>query len=218
MVLYFSIIMFRLYFLYLTLADWQDWYQGEESMTGCDYHEYRKDMYTDGTDGGCRDHFDFSDHLVMIYIHYICVPMFEVYCAIKEQHMDNLEQAARSVGPTVTCTGLLVALNVYVLIFTGTFFHTRLENLCGGLVACTAMCPLVLWMHGRPATTQWLQKLISDEEFDFITEPGWEITRKLELEEARKEARGKRGGKNSPLPVKFIILLMLSFMLIFLQG
>ena len=65
MVLYFSIIMFRLYFLYLTLADWQDWYQGEESMTGCDYHEYRKDMYTDGTDGGCRDHFDFSDHLVM---------------------------------------------------------------------------------------------------------------------------------------------------------
>ena len=28
LVLYFSIIMFRLYVLYLTFADWQDWYQG----------------------------------------------------------------------------------------------------------------------------------------------------------------------------------------------
>jgi len=175
-------------------------------------------MYTDGTNGGCRDHFDFSDHLVMIYIHFICVPMFEVYCAIKEQYAEIFE-AARNVWLTITCALTLVALNVYVLIFTGTFFHTRLENLCGAVVACTAIAPLVLWMRSRPASTKWFQNFIGDDEFDFITAPGWEVTRKLELEEVRRENRRKGKGTNvGPLPIRFIVLLMLITLLIFLQG
>ncbi|RLN92497.1 hypothetical protein BBJ28_00023371, partial [Nothophytophthora sp. Chile5] len=101
----------------------------------------------------CPADFDHSDHVVLLVVHYVAIPLFEWFALAVESPTSSVKQ-------TLLRVWLLVvgALATYLLFFTASFFHTTAENLVGLVIAqLFVMTPLLLLTQDYFGSVKWLR-------------------------------------------------------------
>src|SRR5690554_5515869 len=78
----------------------------------------------------CREIFDFSDHVVLFVVQYICVVSLEYVAVILQPTASKLQQIAVLV-PTLVIT----AVALWYMTMTAAYFHTQLETIVGLVLA-----------------------------------------------------------------------------------
>jgi hypothetical protein len=129
--LYIFIFVNRTFLLYKVLGMLEKSMQSSESRS-CWYAKYTYSRT-------CRENFDFSDHLVMLVLHYFVV------CTVEAMAASVRFKKTRSIPILVVAAAvmLMAARSVY---FTVLFFHTRLETIAALVLAIVFGESLVLYL------------------------------------------------------------------------
>jgi len=134
--LYIVVILYRSYILFHGFNYVQGLWQRESVMT-CAYQELRKDHR-------CREELDFSDHVVLIVVHFVAIPVYEVFAACCELQdpgqgktkYDSEDLAFRRAGVAlvaVEACGLCLS-GLFTARATMVFLHSQSETLLAGMI------------------------------------------------------------------------------------
>lgn len=138
-VLYFMLFIFRTVVLYRAGGVLETLLQSDGADASCWYSSLP------GV-SGCKQSFDYSDHLVLLLAHFVTVAGLEATYVI---YVSNL-QPLREYWATMLCAVAVTGLAGRTLLFTGMFFHTYQENfLALGVFAVFVLLPLSLSSGSR---------------------------------------------------------------------
>lgn len=138
-VLYFIVFIFRTVILYRAGGLLEAILQSDGDNESCWYSRMSWAK-------GCKQSFDYSDHLVLLLSHFVTVAGLEATYVI---HVSSL-QPLRKYWATMLSAVVVAGLALRTLLFTGMFFHTYQENLLALVVyAATLLLPLCLLSGSR---------------------------------------------------------------------
>lgn len=85
----------------------------------------------------CRTLFDYSDHIVLFYAHYLvpCAMEFTVVLTKALMQKGSLSQSMCKFAVPLLSIVALVVLSMRGFLFTTMYFHTHLENIVAYLIA-----------------------------------------------------------------------------------
>mmetsp|Transcript_8227 Transcript_8227/g.24740 ORF Transcript_8227/g.24740 Transcript_8227/m.24740 type:complete len:305 (-) Transcript_8227:255-1169(-) len=123
--LYIGTMLFRVFILYFGWNFFEKFFQGSETDV-CWYAPLRAGLK-------CKERFNIGDHLVLMMVHYIAIPMFEINAALSEDPRRVPRQVLSVVNKLLT---LCAAINMYV---SSVYFHSRSETIVAFLLALFAV-------------------------------------------------------------------------------
>lgn len=121
---YLVLMAYRTFVLYFAFNSLQDAVQPAETAE-CAYAPQR-------ADGLCRGNFDFADHVVLYFVHYVLIAATEMSSVA---HLPILSVARRC---SMVCSTVLLMAALHGIWRTASFFHTRAE--CGAGLALAVVC------------------------------------------------------------------------------
>lgn len=96
----------------------------------------------------CKDHFDFSDHVVLHAAHYLVPCAGELAYAFTQyysRNLDLLNGLIRRYFITILVSLIIMTISFRAVLFTGMFFHTPLETIVGYMiVTLTVVLPMYI--------------------------------------------------------------------------
>jgi hypothetical protein len=78
----------------------------------------------------CREIFDFSDHVVLFVVQYICVVSLEQVAVVLQPTASKTQQLAVFISATA-----ITVVSLWYMAMTTAYFHTRLETVVGFALA-----------------------------------------------------------------------------------
>jgi len=141
LLLYIVIFAFRTVTLYLIAEEIQKYFQYDlYNNKDCWYRHIVREQT-------CKDHFDFSDHVVLHAAHYLVPCSGELAYAFTQYYIrkfDLLTALARYFITVIVST-ITMVISFRAVLFTGMFFHTPLETIVGYMIVTfTVIFPLYI--------------------------------------------------------------------------